>query len=99
MPGTIFAALNSYFWNKFWVFKKINQRGVFNDLPKFALVTIIAMVVNSVIIVLFTSYLTPMFGLSPAGWLNIGKVIASLFGILVNFLGYKFIVFHHKVTN
>jgi dolichyl-phosphate beta-glucosyltransferase len=96
IPGTILAASNSYFWNKFWVFKKIDKKGIFADAPGFILVTIIGLLINSVIIVLFTSDIRPAFAVSSAGWLNIGKVIATLIGILVDFLGYKFLVFKKK---
>jgi putative flippase GtrA len=96
VPGTLVAATNSYFWNKLWVFKKIDNKGLFNDVPKFALVTIVGMVVNSLVIIVFTSYLKPMFGLAGGQWLNIGKVLATLLGVLIDFLGYKFIVFRTK---
>ncbi len=93
IPGTIIAASNSYFWNKLWVFKKIDKQGMFKDVPKFALVTLIGLIANSVIIVAFTSYLDPMFGFSGGIWLNIGKFIATVVGVLIDFLGYKFLVF------
>lgn len=96
VPGTIIAATNSYFWNKFWVFRKVDKQGMFRDVPKFAFVTLIGLVINSVIIVGFTSYLSPAFGLSHPVWLNIGKVIATVLGVLVDFLGYKFLVFVRK---
>ncbi len=94
VPGTFLAASNSYFWNKLWVFKKAEDQGhLFKDVPKFALVTIIGLIANSVIIVAFTSYLSPMFGINPGAWLNIGKLIATIVGVLIDFLGYKYIVF------
>jgi putative flippase GtrA len=93
IPGTLLAASNSYIWNKQWVFKKIDNKGFFNDIPKFAIVTFFGLIVNSLIIVLFTSYLHPALGLSNVAWLNIGKALATLIGFLVDFLGYKFIVF------
>ena len=93
VPGTLLAATNSYFWNKLWVFKKIDNKGLFNDVPKFAIVTVVGLLVNSFIIVAFTSYLNPSFGFTSAAWLNIGKVLATIVGVLVDYLGYKFIVF------
>lgn len=95
IPATIIAASNSYVWNKFWVFKKIDKKGFFHDVPKFAIVTFIGLVVNSLILIFFTS-LDPMFGFNPGAWLNIGKFLATLVGILVDFLGYKFLVFKTK---
>jgi putative flippase GtrA len=93
VPGTLIAATNSYFWNKFWVFQKVDGKGMFRDVPKFALVTLVGLIVNSIIIVGFTSYISPMFGLTHAEWLNVGKVLATILGVLVDFIGYKFLVF------
>ncbi len=97
IPGTIIAASNSYVWNKMWVFNKQNDTsGFFKDVPKFVVVTIIGLLVNSVIIISFTTYLHPIFGLSASRWLNIGKFFATIVGIIVDFVGYKFIVFKSK---
>lgn len=96
VPATIVAASNSYVWNKLWVFKKIDNKGFFHDVPSFAIVTVIGILINSFIIVVFTTYLHPMLGLNSGAWLNIGKIIATLVGIVVDFLGYKFIVFRIK---
>lgn len=97
IPATIIAASNSYVWNKLWVFQKIDDKGFFNDVPKFAVVTFIALLVNSLIIIGFTK-LDPMFGLNPGAWLNLGKFIATVIGFLVDFLGYKYIVFKSETT-
>jgi putative flippase GtrA len=93
IPGTLIAASNSYIWNKLWVFQKIDNKGFFHDVPKFALVTILGLLVNSVVIILFTSFIPPSFGFDARVWLNIGKFIATILGILVDFIGYKFLVF------
>jgi putative flippase GtrA len=102
VPGTIVAASNSYVWNKLWVFRKPDtqvDKNFFNDVPKFALITFIGLGANSLIIVAFTSYLDPMFGVTKEVWLNIGKFIATVIGVLIDFLGYKFIVFKHQESN
>lgn len=96
VPGFLLAALNSYVWNKLWVFRKIDSQGFFHDLPKFAAVTITGTILDSVIVVLFTTYLDPMFGMSSTLWLNIGKIIATVFVLFWNFTGFKYIVFRIK---
>src|SRR6185436_1872059 len=73
IPGTIVAASNSYVWNKLWVFAKVDDKHFLSDVPKFAVVTFIGLVVNSLIIIAFTTYLNPMFGFDARVWLNIGK--------------------------
>jgi putative flippase GtrA len=96
IPGTIAASINSYLWNKFWVFQKIDKDGVFADVPKFALITFIAIVVNGVIIAAFTSAIQPLGGFNKGAWLNMGKVVATAGSFLINFVGYKFVVFAKK---
>ncbi len=96
IPGTLIAASNSYVWNKLWVFRKIDNKGFFNDVPKFTLVTILGLLVNSVVIILFTSFISPKFGFDARVWLNIGKFIATILGVLVDFVGYKFLVFRRN---
>lgn len=92
-PGTIVAAANSYIWNKYWVFEKIDEKGFWHDAPKFIIVTLISILVNGAIIAAFTHYLLPSFGLNRGAWLNVGKVVATAGSFLINFLGYKFLVF------
>jgi putative flippase GtrA len=96
VPATIVAASNSYVWNKLWVFQKIDDRNFLADAPKFALVTVIGMLARSGTIVLLTTYLNPMFSLNPSAWLNVSNLIATVIGLLVDFLGYKFLVFRTK---
>jgi dolichyl-phosphate beta-glucosyltransferase len=96
IPATIVAACNSYLWNKLWVFKRDTKEGFFHDVPKFALVTAIGILVNSAILAAFTSYIHPMFGFNDQAWLNIGKVVATFVGLFINFVGYKFLVFVTK---
>ena len=92
VPAVIIAACNSYVWSKLWVFKKIDKKGFFHDLPGFAAVTVIGILIRSLIIAGFTS-LDPSFGFTDKQWLNVGNTLATLLGIVVDFLGYKFIVF------
>ncbi|MBU6447526.1 glycosyltransferase [Patescibacteria group bacterium] len=93
IPATVVAASNSYVWNKYWVFKKNKSKGFLSDAPSFVAVTVIGIIINSMIVFAFTTYLNPVFGLSKGAWLNVGEIIATLVGIAVYFLGYKFIAF------
>lgn len=88
----LFAATNSYFWNKFWTFKTGGQATGKNFL-QFLLVSGVGWGINTGILVLGTKYLAPMFGLSAGGWLNMIKLTATFVAMFWNFLGYKFIVF------
>jgi dolichyl-phosphate beta-glucosyltransferase len=93
IPGTAIAAFNSYFWNKFWVFKKGDDKGIFYHLPKFSLIVFLDIAINALIIIFFTNYLHPFAGLNNAVWMNISKVVATATVLIFNFFGYKFIVF------
>jgi putative flippase GtrA len=97
IPATAVAATNSYFWNKFWVFQGSNQSAQ-KDVPKFITVTIIALIVRSTLLTLITTYV-PHGNIGGGAWLNIANVIATFAGILVDFLGYKFIVFKRDKVN
>lgn len=96
IPGQVFAITNSYFWNKYWVFKSGEQDRHEQNLAKFLTVTIIGLALNSTLVVVATTYITPPFGLSGATWLNISKVFVTLFTLIWNFVGYKFFVFVGK---
>lgn len=97
VPGFLLAALNSYCWNKLWVFRKIDENGFFHDLPKFIAVATSGVVIDSLIVIAFTTYLDPLFGLSRVLWLNIGKLCATIFVLIWDFTGYKYIAF--RITN
>ncbi len=102
IPGFMLAATNSYFWNKFWVFKKPADRTSgdgdavktdYSDFFTFVLVVTTGIFINSGVVILVTTYINPIGGVSSELWLNIAKVFATIFSLTWNFLGYKFIVF------
>lgn len=95
VPGFLLAATNSYFWNKFWVFKDTSglNETILKDLPKFALVTLFGALLNSAMIVYLTTYMDPLFGMDKNAWLNAANAAASATVLLWNFLGYKFFAF------
>lgn len=91
IPGVILALTNAYFFNKLWVFRHQDGKGILHDLPKFLLVSGTGIIINSGIVILATSY--PAVSFNAQTWLNIAKVFATVFSLVWNFLGYKFIVF------
>jgi len=93
IPGQILAVTNSYLWNKYWVFRSSGQHRQEQDLVKFLAVTITGLILNSALVVIATTYVTPPFDLSGAAWLNVAKIFITLFTLIWNFLGYKFFVF------
>jgi putative flippase GtrA len=91
IPATAIAATNSYFWNKYWVFSGIS-RGSSSDPLKFVFVTVIGLLARSGVLYFVTSFVSHG-NIAAGAWLNIANVLATLVGICVDYLGYKFIVF------
>jgi len=97
VPGFVVAVLNSYFWNKLWVFKDRSDRNAMADFPKFLAVTVIGLFINSGLVILITTYVAPFAGiLNPTAWLNVAKALAAPISLIWNFAGFKFLVFRSK---
>ncbi|MBI2062956.1 MAG: GtrA family protein [Candidatus Yanofskybacteria bacterium] len=88
------AVINSYFWNKFWVFGSVARTSVGGkEFVTFAIITVAGLLlkvgVSSGIIFL----IPPQYGLGQLGWNNIAAVIGTFFNLTSNFIGYRLIVF------
>ncbi|MEK7077180.1 MAG: GtrA family protein [Patescibacteria group bacterium] len=94
VPAVMVALTNSYFWNKYWVFKA-GEGSAASDLPKFIAVSVGAILINSGIVAIGTGF-SASFGLSAEAWLNAVKVLATVASFLWNFVGYKIFVFRTR---
>jgi len=83
------ALVNSYFWNKEWVFSSAKK----GDFVTFVVVTIIGLSMNTGIVYFLTTYVPPVFVSSSAQWANLAKVLATGISLVWNFAGYKLVVF------
>lgn len=92
VPGFGAAVINSYFWNKFWVFKD-REASVLHDFPRFLAVTLTGLFMNSAVVILVTTFIPPLAGIGPTTWLNLAKICATVLIMTWNFVGYKFLVF------
>lgn len=93
LPGFAAAVVNSYLWNKLWVFQNRSAgERLFADFPKFFGVTFIGVAINSGLIILLTTYV-PLDGLGAGARLNVAKAVATVVTLIWNFIGYKFFVF------
>lgn len=90
------AVIHSYFWNKFWIFKKKETAGITGEFIQFLTVSVIGILINSGTIYLITTIIKPQFGISAILWVNLAKLIATVISLFWNFLGYKFIVFKKR---
>jgi len=87
------ATINSYYLNKSWTFGDKDKKKEGIKFAQFLTVSIIGITINSLIVYLITSFVPPMFGISPQLWANVAKLAATVISLMWNFMGYKFIVF------
>jgi len=83
-PSFTAAILNSYFWNRKWVFEGAKQGNFF----VFVGITVIGLLINTSVVVIITTWIPPAFGLSPTLWANVAKVFATGFSMVWNFTGW-----------
>ncbi|PIR89076.1 MAG: hypothetical protein COU07_03225 [Candidatus Harrisonbacteria bacterium CG10_big_fil_rev_8_21_14_0_10_40_38] len=90
--GFFFATLNSYFMNKFWNFQdgeKTNPK----QMSVFFGVAAVGAIVNTAILYLLTTFIPLDEVVGKEIWLNVAKLFATVIQIILNFVGYKFVVF------
>lgn len=88
------AVVNSYFMNKRWTFEdKTRDPDESFKFSQFFIVSVIGLGLNSGIVYVFATYTDPMFGLSAANWVLVGKLFATGASLVWNFVGYKLFVF------
>lgn len=92
----IIAAINSYFWNKFWTFKRASTEKMGKEFLQFFIVTFIGFLFNVSIASAVFNMIKPFDGLSLDQWGIAAAVVATVFSMVWNFIGYKFIVFDDK---
>jgi putative flippase GtrA len=83
------ALINSYFWNKGWVFEGKKKA---NPLT-FAIVSTLGLIINVGTIYILTTIIGAPGNMSPALWLNIANVGATGLSMVWNYLGYRLVVF------
>lgn len=86
------AVTNSYYWNKFWTFKR-EIKMVRKEFFYFVIISAIGLGINSSIVFLGTTIFSPLANLSVGAWMNLVKIFATFVVMIWNFLGYKLIVF------
>jgi len=86
---------NSYIWNKRWTFKKGKSLEK-KEFSKFFSVSLVAFGVNICTASVLVNIIGPIGGISPYVWANISALAAAGFTTLINFFGYKYLVFKDK---
>ncbi len=89
----LFAAVNSYFWNKHWTFEKKENLFSSGEFTKFFIVTLVGFLINVATATFVVNIIGPQYGIDDIMWGNIGAFTAVFTAFLFNFFGSKFIVF------
>lgn len=90
------AVINSYFWNKFWTFKRESGESVGKEFLQFVMVSVIGFGINLGVDYAVVNMMAPLAGIGAKTWAQIGALVAAIIALFWNFLGYKFIVFEKK---
>lgn len=89
----VVAVVNSYVWNKYWVFRASQSGGGSGEFIKFVLVNLVGFLINVGAASFVVNVIGAPIGISPSVWANIGAVSAVFITLFWNFIGMKFIVF------
>lgn len=87
------AVTNSFFFNKYWTFRKQGKDQQAQEMGKFFLVSLVGLLLNTGAVFFVTTYVPAPFGLSEVLWLNAAKIVATVLVMAWNFVGYKYWAF------
>lgn len=89
-----FVIIQLCLWKAF-ALKFGNQQKAHNQFAVFLIVSLVGLLINSVIVVIATHYITPYLEMSinPDVIKNVAKIMATAFSLIWNFIAYKLIVF------
>ena len=86
------AVINSYIWNKRWTFKKGKSLEK-KEFSKFLTITLITFGLNIGLASALVNIIGPIGNIPSYAWANISALAAAGFTTLINFFGYKYLVF------
>ena len=95
----VVAVVNSYFWNKFWTFKRTSQETVGKEFLQFFIVSCVGFLINLGVDYGVVNWTAPFADLPAKTWAQFGALLAAIAALFWNFIGYKFIVFDEKKSN
>ncbi|HWQ60426.1 MAG TPA: GtrA family protein [Candidatus Fimivivens sp.] len=87
------ANVNSFFWNKLWIFSGNATKDGAKEFGQFLVVSIVGFLLNIFFASFIFSSVAPFGGINTSQWGLLCAVFGSLAGLVWNFLGYKLIVF------
>jgi putative flippase GtrA len=89
----VIAVINSFIWNKFWVFEEKRMETMGQEAFQFFAVSAVVAIVNTAILHVIINIIGAPYGIDPKLWANIALALTIITAFLGNFFGYKFIVF------
>ncbi len=92
----IVAVVNSYFWNKFWVFKRSSTETAGKEFFQFFVVSIVGFFINIGVDKVLVDVVGPLNNMRPETWAQLAATVSAVVALFWNFAGYKFIVFDVK---
>lgn len=98
----LFANVNAYLWNKYWVFRsftpgeEISLTSVLQEYGRFLTVSLVGLAINVSITLFVVDFIGLRFGFGEKAWANIAAVMAVAVAVIWNFTGYKLFVFRKK---
>ncbi len=87
------GTVTAYYLNKNWSFADNVRFGHGKKFTLFLTVSIVGVIINTAIVRVISTNVSPLWGLAPTAWLIASKLMASAFSFSWNFSGYKWIVF------
>ena len=94
------AVTFSYFLNKNWTFGDSSKQEQGKKFSQFLFVSVIGMIINISVATVAVTYLKPVVNsilqlsfLTDQLWVSLGALCGTFFGLIWNFIGYKFWVF------
>ena len=91
------ALICSYLLNKYWTFSGLG--GGRGEFAKFVAVTLGSFAVNLSISWAVATFISPVFGMTLDQWANVANAAGVVIGLIVNFIGFKFIVFKFETID
>lgn len=94
--GFAAAVINSFFWNKFWVFEARSIAEAPREFSKFITVSVLGIALNVSIASFLVNVIGAPVSVSEKVWGNIAAVVAGLAVFVWNFVGYRLFVFRQS---
>lgn len=86
------SVINSYYLNKNWTFQNKDKTKIL-EFSKFGMISLATIFINVSLASFLVNSIGPQFNISPLWWANLSAFASVGITILINFFGYKYLVF------